>query len=102
MTYALWHAATAKYLKARREAATPTGIEYAARLAAMPPDDAARELYNMFALCFDEDLKEDTSCDLQLPYTVAAPIAEAIICLRTQRGEKLSSRKNWHEIQNQE
>lgn len=82
--------ATAKYLKARSEAGTPAGIEYAARLAAMPPDDAAKEIYDMFALCFDEDLEEEIFGDLQLPSGVAE-IAEAIIRLRTQRGENLVS-----------
>ena len=61
------------------------GDEYAARLAAMPPDAAAEEIYQMFALCFDDDLAEDISCDLQLPYKAAERIAQAII--RRRRGQ---------------
>jgi hypothetical protein len=76
-----WFSHTAKYLKARREAGTKAGNEYAARLAAMLPEDAAKEIYDMFALCFDEDLAEEIFYDLQLP-SGAAEIAEAIIRLR--------------------
>jgi hypothetical protein len=83
--------ATPKYLKARREAGTEAGIEYAARLTTMPPDAAAKEIHDMFALCFDEDLADDIACDLQLPFEAAKPIAEAIIRLRTQRNENLVS-----------
>jgi hypothetical protein len=81
-----WKASTAKYLKARNEAGTKAGDEYAARLAAMPPDDAAKEIYEMFALCFDKDLAVDISEDLQLPYEAAKRIAEAIVRQRAQRG----------------
>ena len=86
-----WKASTAKYLKARNEAGTKAGDEYAARLAAMPPDNAAKEIYDMFALCFDEDLEGEIFGDLQLPHEAAGPIAEAIIRLRSQRGENLVS-----------
>jgi hypothetical protein len=44
------------YLDASRDVGTPRGDEYAARLAAMPPDEAADEIFDMFALCLDEDL----------------------------------------------
>jgi hypothetical protein len=81
-----WKASTAKYLKARNEAGTKAGDEYAARLAAMPPDDAAKAICDMFGLCFDEDLAGEISGDLQLPYEAAEPIAEAIIRQRAQRG----------------
>jgi hypothetical protein len=65
-------------LTARREAGTPCGIEYANRLEAMPPDEAADEIYDMFCLCADEDLGYEISCDLQLHPKAAAQIAIAI------------------------
>ena len=65
-------------LTARREAGTPCGIEYANRLEAMPPDEAADEIYDMVCLCADEDLGYEISCDLQLHPKAAAQIAIAI------------------------
>jgi len=65
-------------LTARREAGTPCGIEYANRLEAMPPDEAADEIYDMFCLCADEDLGCEISCDLQLHPKAATQIAIAI------------------------
>jgi hypothetical protein len=66
-------------LTARREAGTPRGIEYANRLEAMPPDQAADEIYDMFELCADEDLDYEISCDLQLHPKAAKQIAIAIV-----------------------
>jgi hypothetical protein len=79
-----WDEATANYFDARRAAGTPAGIEYANRLAAMPPDEAAAEISRMFALCASEDLAGDIAGDLQLPDEVAKAIADAII---RQRGD---------------
>ena len=66
-------------LTARREAGTPRGVEYANRLAAMPPDEAGDEIYDMFALCADEDLADEISGDLQLHPKAATRIAIAIV-----------------------
>jgi hypothetical protein len=51
----------------RSAAGTPAGIEYANRRAARPPDEAAAEIFKMFALCASEDLAGDIAGDLQLP-----------------------------------
>jgi hypothetical protein len=67
------------YPTARSEAGSPRGIEYANRLAAMSPAEAADELFDMFALCADEDLRYDIAQDLELNPTVARQIAAEII-----------------------
>jgi hypothetical protein len=69
-------------MKARQD------IKRATRLTAMPPDDAAKEIYRKFAQCLDEYLAEAIAHSLQLPVEAAKPIAEAIIRLRTQQGER--------------
>ena len=71
------------YLQARREAGTPRGSEYAARLAAMPPDHAADEILDMFVLCADEDLATDIAIGLQIHPAAAERIAQAIMRKRS-------------------
>jgi hypothetical protein len=70
------------YLTARRNAGTPRGDEYAQRLGAMPPADAADEIADMFQLCGDEDLAIDISEDLQLSRDKAEPIAAELRKMR--------------------
>jgi hypothetical protein len=66
------------YLTARREAGSPRGIEYAKRLVAMSPADAADEIADMFALVVAEDLAEEIYWDLQLDLAAAKRIAQEI------------------------
>ena len=70
------------YITARAEAGTPGGDEYAQRLEALPPADAADEIADMFQLCADEDLAIDISSDLQLSRDKAEPIAAELRKLR--------------------
>jgi hypothetical protein len=75
----------------KRPAITPlrpsrADIEYATRLIAMSPDDAAKEIDRRFAGCLDEYLAEMLIYHLRLSDEAAKPIAEAAIRLRTQRG----------------
>ena len=70
------------YITARAEAGTPIGDEYAQRLEAMLPADAADEIADMFQLCADEDLAIDISSDLQLSRDKAEPIAAELRKLR--------------------
>jgi hypothetical protein len=67
------------YIKARDAAGTPQGIIFAERLAALSPQDAAKEIADMFRLCADEDLASDIACDLQLDMVASLRIAKAII-----------------------
>ena len=86
-------------LTARREAGTSRGVEYANRLEAMPPDQAADEIYDMFQLCADEDLDYEISCDLQLHPEAATQIAIAIVRKRAaESGNHELARANDEEI----
>jgi hypothetical protein len=69
------------YITARAEASTHRGDEYAQRLEAMTPADAADEIADMFRLCADEDLAIDISRDLQLS-DKAEPIAAELHKMR--------------------
>lgn len=51
----------------------------------MPPDQAADEIFDMLALCADEDLAYDISLDLQIQPAAAQRIAQAIV--RKRLGE---------------
>jgi hypothetical protein len=74
-------------LTARREAGTPRGIEYASRLAAMPPAEAATEIYDMFELAADEDVAGEMILDLQIHPHAAERIAVAVMRKRyAERG----------------
>jgi hypothetical protein len=75
------------YLDARAAAGTAKGIEYAKRLAALPPNEAADEISDMFVFCADEDLACDISCDLELDLAAAERIAVEIV--RQRRGRPL-------------
>jgi len=65
------------YLTMRRDAGTPRGNEFARRLDAMSPQDAADELYDAVRLCADEDLV----CEIRDDFRVenAELIAAAIL-----------------------
>jgi hypothetical protein len=76
------------YLTARTEAGTSRGEEYALRLSAMPPAEAADEIADMFALCADEDLAVEIACDLQLDRATAELIAAEMRKLRWKRRDE--------------
>ena len=69
-----------------RRAGSP-GRDQIARLAVMPQDDVAKEIYGRVARCLDEYLVDVIVRHLHLSAEAAEPIAQAIIRLRTQRGE---------------
>jgi hypothetical protein len=73
---------TTDYLIARKQAGSPEGEAFAARLEAMAPAEAAAAIADMFCLCADEDLEFDICCDLQLDRYKAAAIAAEIGNLR--------------------
>jgi hypothetical protein len=77
-----------KYLQAEAVQANRADIKYFARLAAMPPDDVAKEIYDRFAWYLDARLACAIGDQLRLSGEAAEPIAQAIISLRTQRGER--------------
>jgi len=64
------------------------GGEYAVRLAAMPPDQAADEIFDMFALCVDADLAFNISLDLQIHPAAAERIAQAIVRKRVGKAAR--------------
>jgi hypothetical protein len=77
------------YLTARRQAGTPAGDAYAAKLSSMPPDEAAAELFKMFALSASEDVASDISNDLQLEPEVALKIADSVIRMRGEDPDRI-------------
>ena len=68
----------------RREADTPQGCEFARRLETMPPDHAADELFDMYSLCWDDDLAEEITCELGVRFEAAKLTAAEIIRKRPQ------------------
>jgi hypothetical protein len=77
-----------KHSRAKAVQARRAEIKYIARLATMPPDDVATEVYSKFAQCLDEELASAIGYLLRLSAEAAEPVAEAIIRLRTQRAER--------------
>jgi hypothetical protein len=69
-------------LTVRWQAGSPRGIEFANRLQAMAPEEAADELFDMFSLCAAEDLALQIAEDLQLKPATARRIAAEILSRR--------------------
>ena len=54
----------------------------------MPPDQAADEIFDMFALCVDADLAFNISLDLQIHPAAAERIAQAIVRKRVGKAAR--------------
>jgi len=68
-----------EYLRRRQATSTPEGEAYLARLAALPPAQAAAELAPLFRLAAPEDLAGELVSDLGMSRQTAENIAREII-----------------------